>query len=163
MNKNHIFAYVFLYCFMFIINSFGNSFDNLKIDSKRFKARGDSLIFDGSVYVNRNKDFLKANRATLKFYTKKDGTKAIKRYTAKGNVYLKVKEHNNTLIVKGDEVVYSPLIKKYVIYGNGYIKDTKHNREISGDKIFIDLLQGTTQVQGSGEAPVEFIIRANEQ
>ncbi len=163
MNKNYIFVYVFLYCFMFIINCFANSFDNLKIDSKRFKARGDSLVFDGGVYVNRNKDFLKANRAILKFYTKKDGSKAIKRYTAKGNVYLTIKEHNNTLIVKGDEVVYSPLIKKYVIYGNGYIKDTKHNREISGDKIFIDLLQGTTQVQGSGEAPVEFIIRANKQ
>lgn len=163
MVKNLINKYVLIACVVFANMCWGMGFDYIKIDSKKFKAKDDSLSFEGSVYINRNKDFLKASRATLKFYTKKDGTKAIKRYTAKGNVYLKVKEHNNILIVKGDEVVYSPLIKKYVIYGNGYIKDTKHNREISGDKIFIDLLQGTTQVQGSGEAPVEFIIRANEQ
>jgi lipopolysaccharide transport protein LptA len=158
------YIFIILFCFCLLSVSFvtAKNFEYVSIKSKKVKIRSDTIVFEKKVVLKRNKDFLKAKKIIVKFRKRKEKEKKIIRYTALGKASLKIIEHNNILIARGDEIVYSPLLKKYVIYGNGYLKDTKNKREISGDKISIDLTQGTTRIDGSGDAPVEFIIKADE-
>ncbi len=128
----------------------------LKIVADKFSAdemEGIS-IFTGNVKIKRYHDELNATKVTI--YTNADNkpTKLI----ADGNVSFKVETKSLAKYVgAAQKVIYLPLKKEYKFYGNVHLKQLNEKKEILGNEVTLNTINGTAYAKGLEQAPVIMI------
>jgi len=135
--------------------------DKLIIDAKNFEtndAKGLST-FTGNVKLKLTKDKLSSDKLEIyvKAQTKGKNKKPLK-YIATGNVNFEIFSKKKHYKGKGNKVIYNPIKQEYTVIGNGYIKEVSEDRELFGERIFINQLNGSAKVSGSKKKPVRFIL-----
>ncbi|MSN96017.1 lipopolysaccharide transport periplasmic protein LptA [Campylobacter sp. FMV-PI01] len=122
-------------------------------------------ILSGNVFVKKsNLDTLKSDKITIYF----DDNKQPLRYIATGNVKFEILIDNNKYNGHGDKLTYISANKKYILEGSAWISDIKTKREVFGDEITINQLEGKYEVKSlesnktQSKKPVKFIFKVKE-
>lgn len=115
----------------------------------------------GNVYVKKgNYDTLNANEVTI--YFNKD-RKPIK-YVATGNARFKGILKNKHYDGKANKITYEPQKKLYILSGNAYLHEVETKKEVFGDLITIDQLNGAYKVESlKSKRPARLIFEVNEK
>jgi len=128
----------------------------LKIKADEF--RGDQnkgiSIFSGHVRITKVHDELNASKVTV--YTDKKN-KPIK-FVALGDVSFKI-ETDKGAHYRGvaQKVVYLPLKKEYHFFGNVHLKQLDDKKEIFGDEVILQAINGKAYAKGIKKEPVIMI------
>ena len=111
-------------------------------------------VFSGHVRITRGSDELNASKVTVYTDTKHQPTKM----TAEGHVSFYIKTDNNTSY-KGvaEKVVYLPTQKEYQFYKDVHLQQLNNKREIDGDKIILNIINGKAVASGASCEPVTMI------
>ncbi len=134
----------------------------LKIVADTFSAdelKGIS-IFTGNVKIKRYHDELNATKVTI--YTDKDNKPT--KFMAIGDVSFKV-ETEALAKYEGvaQKVIYLPLKKEYKFYGNVHLKQVNEKKEILGNEVTLNAIDGTANANGLKKAPVIMIFDMKDE
>ncbi len=134
----------------------------LKIVADKFSAdemKGIS-IFTGNVKIKKYHDELNATKVTI--YT--DENNKPTKFIALGNVSFKV-ETEALAKYEGvaQKVVYLPLKKEYRFYGNVHLKQINERKEILGDEVILNTIDGKANAKGLKKAPVIMIFDMKDE
>lgn len=100
-------------------------------------------ILTGNVHVKKGKfDTLNSDKITIYFDKEKQPTK----YIATGNARFKILINENHYNGKGDVLTYEPATEVYTLKGNAWIEEVQTKREVFGDIITINQLDGKYEV-----------------
>ena len=134
----------------------------LKIVADKFSAdeiKGIS-IFTGNVKIKKYHDELNATKVTI--YTDKNNKPT--KFIAIGDVSFKV-ETESLARYEGvaQKVIYLPLKKEYRFYGNVHLKQINEKKEILGDEVTLNTIDGTANAKGLKKAPVIMIFDMKDE
>lgn len=134
----------------------------LKIVADKFTAdeiKGVS-VFTGHVNIIKYHDELNANEVTI--YTDKQN-KPIK-FVAVGDVSFKV-ETKELAKYEGvaQKVIYLPLQKEYKFYVDVHLKQVNKKKEILGDEVILNTIDGKANAKGLKKAPVIMIFDMKDE
>jgi lipopolysaccharide export system protein LptA len=129
-----------------------NSFDG---DEKKGVS-----IFTGDVKMKKGFDELNATKVTIYTDKKHDPIKMV----AEGDVSFFVKtENNSTYTGKAQKTVYFPKIKEYQFYTNVHLRQLNERKQIDGDKVILNTLDGKAIAIGAKKEPVVMIFHLKDQ
>ena len=134
----------------------------LKIVADKFSAdeiKGIS-IFTGNVKIKKYHDELNATKVTI--YTDKSNKPT--KFVAIGDVSFKV-ETQALAQYKGvaQKVIYLPLKKEYRFYGDVHLKQINERKEILGDEVTLNTIDGKANAKGLKKAPVIMIFDIKDE
>lgn len=134
----------------FAISLFGAE---LKIKADSFHAdqsKGIS-VFIGNVNIIKSNDELNASQVTVYTDKKNQPTKFI----AIGNVSFKIKTKDNAEYEgTANKVIYKPMKKEYYFYENVILKQINEKKEIEGDEVILNTVDGKAYAKGLAKKPV---------
>lgn len=134
----------------------------LKIKADLFKADENKGVseFIGNVNVLKKNDELNASSVTV--FTDEQN-KPVK-YIATGNVNFKIEtKHSSTYEGTANRVVYIPLKKEYHFYENVHLKQIDEKKEIIGDRVILNIVDGKAYAKGLIQEPVIMIFDIKEE
>ncbi len=146
---------------MLFLSSLGFA-SQLKVIANNF--HGDEAhefsIFTGNVKITRGVDELNASKVTIYMNKKHQPIKTI----ADGNVSFFVKTDNN-ISYRGvaQKAIYFPQKKEYQFFKHVHLWQLNNKREIHGDKIFLNLINGTAVAHGANAQPVVMIFNIRDK
>lgn len=112
--------------------------DNFLADEIKLES-----ILTGNVYVKKGAyDTLESDKIVIYFNEKKEPIK----YVATGNARFKILINKSHYNGKGNELTYLPLEDKYILTGNAWIEEVETKREVFGDIITVNQLNGKYEV-----------------
>ena len=128
----------------------------LKIKADEFKGdqnKGIS-IFTGHVRIKKVNDELNASKVTVYTDKKNKPTK----FVAVGDASFKIQTEQGTHY-RGvaQKVIYLPLKKEYHFFGNVHLKQFDDKKEIFGDEVILQVIDGKAYAKGIGKEPVIMI------
>ncbi len=127
--------------------------EQLKVVAKSFNGDEKSgiTIFKGDVKITKGSDNLDADVVTIHTNAKRKPTK----YVAQGNVSFYIKTETNA-IYKGTagKAVFVPLKKEYHFYKNVHIEQVDQKKEINGEEVIINTVEGKARAKGGDSKPV---------
>lgn len=136
--------------------------EKIEITSNTFVADDKKKIteFIGNVKVKKGEDTIEAERLIVTLSPKNEPL----RYVAEGKVKLLLTTENGSRY-KGSayRAVYNSQKQQYELNGNVKIMEVKTERELQGDRIVLDQLDGKAQVFGKDNKPVKFIFSVDTQ
>ncbi|MBR8462553.1 lipopolysaccharide transport periplasmic protein LptA [Campylobacter sp. faydin G-24] len=147
---------------VFFISTFVAFAEQVEITSDSFFADEGKQIgeFNGNVYIKKgNYDELKANKVIVHF----DKNRQPVKYIATGNAKLKLVIKDKHYDGKGDTLTYEPTTQIYTVIGNGYIHEVETDKNIYGEKIVVNQLNGTYNVNSGDKKPVKFIFQVEDK
>lgn len=138
---------------------FGNE---LKVTADSFD--GDEkqriAIFQGDVKIKRGVDELNASKVTIYTDEKHEPIKMV----AEGNVSFFVKTDNNsTYTGQAQKTIYLPKIKEYQFYTNVHLRQINEKKQIDGDKVILNTIDGKAIAQGANKEPVIMIFNIKDK
>ena len=144
-----------------LVASFSAHAEELKVVAESFEAdeqKGYS-IFKGNVVLTKGLDELNASKVTVFVDKERKPTKFI----AKGNVSFVI----NTLAEdvysgKAQEVRFFPQHKEYHFYTDVHLVQRNKQKEITGDEVIVDLVDGRAFAKGAKKKPVIMIFNIEE-
>ena len=117
-------------------------------------------IFEGDVKMYRAKDHFVSQKLKIVMSAidpnKPEQKREIIQYIATGDVDFEIFGENIHYKGKGGSIVYEPQKHKYKVSGDGDVEDLIANRKLVGDIIYIDMISGEANVEGSENKPVRF-------
>lgn len=138
---------------------FGNE---LKVTADSFNGdeKKGIAIFKGDVKIKRGVDELNASKVTIYTDVKHDPTKMI----AEGDVsFFVTTENNSTYIGKAQKTIYLPKIKEYQFYTNVHLRQLNEKKQIDGDKVILNTINGKAVAQGAKKEPVIMIFNIKDK
>lgn len=138
---------------------FGNE---LKVTADSFDGdeKQGIAIFKGEVKIKRGVDELNASKVTIYTDDKHQPIKMI----AEGDVSFFVKtENNSTYIGKAQKTIYLPKIKEYQFYTNVHLRQVNEKKQIDGDKVILNTIDGKAIAQGAKKEPVIMIFNIKDK
>jgi lipopolysaccharide transport protein LptA len=132
---------------------------DVDIQADKFEANKEKnlVLFTGNVSMVKGEDSLLCKELTVFTKLSPDTNKTVvQKYIAVGNVSLKLKRPDTTMIGNGDKITYDIDEKVYLIEGNGYLEDVNASRVIQGDRIAVDEVSGNTKIDSKKDKPVQF-------
>jgi len=134
----------------------------LKITSDTFSAdenRGVS-IFKGSVNILQDKDELNASEVSI--YTNKNNKPT--KFIALGNVSFTIETKQGAKYTgAANRVIYFPVKKEYHFFQNVHLKQLDEKKEISGDEVVLQTLDGKAYAKGMVKKPVIMIFDIDDE
>ncbi|MDX1294987.1 MAG: lipopolysaccharide transport periplasmic protein LptA [Sulfurimonadaceae bacterium] len=135
--------------------------EELKVVAKNFEA--DELkgytIFTGNVAMSKGSDEFNASKVTVYVDKNRKPTKFI----AKGKVsFLITTLTQDVYKGKAEEVHFFPQKKEYRFYNNVHIKQLNKPKEINGDEVVIDVIEGRAYAKGAEQKPVIMIFNIED-
>ncbi len=133
----------------------------LKVKANSFKADEESgtSIFSGKVNVIQGGDELNASRVEIYMDKKHKPT----RFVAIGNVSFKIEtKKDNIYIGQAQRVVYLPLKKEYHFFKSVHLKQLNAKKEIIGEEVFLNTVDGKAYAKGAKNEPVIMIFNIND-
>ena len=128
----------------------------LKIKANSFSADENSgiSVFNGDVNVIKKNDELNASEVTI--YTDKSNQPT--KFVAVGSVSFKI-QTKKSIKYEGsaEKVIYLPSEKKYTFYDNVHLKQIGEKKEILGDEVVLDIVEGKAYAKGLKKGPVIMI------
>ncbi|MBU0632402.1 lipopolysaccharide transport periplasmic protein LptA [bacterium] len=138
---------------------FGNE---LKVTADSFDGdeKKGIAIFKGDVKIKRGVDELNASKVTIYTDVKHDPTKMI----AEGDVsFFVTTENNSTYVGKAQKTIYLPKIKEYRFYTNVHLRQLNEKKQIDGDKVILNTINGKAVAQGAKKEPVIMIFNIKDK
>lgn len=134
----------------------------LKVVADNFTAdeiKGIS-IFTGHVNIQRYHDELNATKVTI--YTDKNNKPT--KFVAVGDVAFKVETEKKAKYAGvAQKVIYLPLKKEYRFYKNVHLKQINEKKEILGDEVILNSIDGKAKAKGLKKAPVIMIFDMKDE
>lgn len=148
---------IILLSLLFITTLFSSQ---VEITAKSFSADETKLTseFIGNVNIIKESDKLTADRVLVNFNKQKQPIK----YTATGNVKVKMKMNDKTYDATGHKLTYEPNENRYILLQNAFLHEIDTDKKIYGEKIEINQLTGTYKVDGNN-TPVKFIFQIEDK
>jgi len=134
----------------------------LKIKADEF--RGDQnkgvSIFTGHVRIKKVNDELNASKVTI--YTDKNNKPT--KFVAIGDASFKIQTKQGTNY-RGvaQKVIYLPLKKEYHFFGNVHLKQLNDKKEIFGDEVILQTIDGKAYAKGVDKEPVIMIFDIQDE
>ena len=117
-------------------------------------------IFKGDVKIKKGIDELNASKVTI--YT--DPHHEPVKMVAEGDVSFFVQtENNSTYTGVAQKTVYLPKIKEYQFYTNVRLRQLNEKKQIEGDKIILNTINGKAIAQGAHKEPVIMIFNIKDK
>lgn len=133
----------------------------LKVIAKNFEADEQKgyTIFTGDVRMTKGSDEFNASKVTVYVDADRKPTK----FVAVGNVsFLVTTMTADVYSGKAEEVRFFPQTKEYRFYTNVHIKQLNKQKEINGDEVIVDLIQGKAFAKGADKKPVIMIFNIED-
>jgi lipopolysaccharide export system protein LptA len=133
----------------------------IEITADKFAADEKKLMseFSGNVTIVKEKDTLSANAVTINFNEQKQPAK----YTAFGNVSVKMFLNDKYYDAYGDKLIYEPNINKYTLEGGAFLREIDTDKKVYGEKIEVNQVEGTYSVEGKSAKPAKFIFQIEDK
>ena len=128
----------------------------LKIKADEFKGdqnKGIS-IFSGHVRIKKVNDELNASKVTVYTDKKNKPTKFVAQGDASFTIETEKGSHYSGIAQK---VVYLPLKKEYHFFGNVHLKQLDDKKEIFGEEVVLQAIDGKAYAKGAKKNPVIMI------
>lgn len=129
--------------------------DNIFINEK--------LLFSeltGNVSVKKgNTDSLTSKKLNIYF----DKNKQPLKYVAQGNAKFKGLLDGKHYEGKAQKIIYEPQNSKYTLIGDAFIREIDTDKRVYGNKINVDEVKGTYEVEGDNKKPVRLIFDIEEK
>ena len=136
--------------------------EELKIIANSFDGdeKKGVTVFKGNVKIT--KGFDKLNAQIVKVFTNAKHTPT--KYVAKGKVTFFLKSENNaTYKGKAGKAVFYPLTKEYHFYKDVNIRQLDQKKQIIGEEVVINTVEGTAKANGDGKKPVVMTFELEEK
>ncbi len=134
----------------------------LKIKADEFKGdqnKGIS-IFTGHVRIKKVNDELNASKVTVYTDKKNKPTK----FVAVGDASFKIQtEQGARYRGVAQKVIYLPLKKEYHFFGNVHLKQLDDKKEIFGDEVILQAIDGKAYAKGIEKEPVIMIFDIKDE
>ena len=133
----------------------------LHIQSVSFHADQNTgvSIFQGDVKIKKEMDELNASKVTV--YTDKHN-KPIK-LVASGDVSFYIQtEQKNRYKGKAQKVIYLPQKKEYKFFTNVHLSQINEKKEILGDEVILNTIEGKAYAKGVKSEPVIMIFKLED-
>lgn len=128
----------------------------LKIKANLFNAdqkKGIS-IFKGDVNVLRGNDELNASKVTVYTNSEQKPTK----FVVEGDASFYIKTLEGAVYKgKAQKVIYLPLEKEYHFFKDVHLKQINEKKEIIGEEVFLNTIEGKAYAKGADKEPVIMI------
>ena len=136
--------------------------EELKVKADEFSAdqnKGIS-IFTGHVRIKKVNDELNASKVTI--YTDKNNKPT--KFIALGDASFVIKTQEGA-IYRGvaQKVVYFPLKKEYHFFGDVHLKQIDDKKEIFGDAVILQTIDGKAYAKGVAKEPVIMIFDIKDE
>jgi len=136
---------------LFLTTSLFGAELKIKADSFRADQSNGVSVFSGNVNIIKSNDELNASQVTVFTDNKNQPTKFI----AIGNVSFKIKTKENAEYEgTANKVIYKPLKKEYYFYENVLLKQINEKKEIEGDEVILNTVDGKAYAKGLEKKPV---------
>lgn len=148
--------------FLILVSPLFAEKEKIEITSNTFVADDKKKIteFIGNVKVKKGEDTIEAERLIVTLSSKNEPL----RYVAEGKVKLLLTtENGNRYRGSSYRAVYNSQKQQYELNGNVKITEIKTERELQGERIVLDQVDGKAQVFGKGNKPVKFIFSVDSQ
>lgn len=133
----------------------------LKVTSKLYEGNDKKGISVFSGNVNILRDFDELNTSTLTIFTDKN-RKPLK-FVAEGGVsFYIVTDNNNSYAGKAKKVIYKTKMKEYIFEGNVHLQQLNKKKDIQGEKVLLNLVEGFAKAQGDNNKPVRMIFEIDD-
>jgi len=134
----------------------------LIVKANSFKAdeKAGLSVFKGNVHIIKEHDELNASKLTIFTNKKHEPTK----YIALGNVSFTIVTKNGALYEGvAQKVIYKPLTKEYYFYKDVYLKQVNEKKEIIGNEVVLNTIDGKAYAKGEQSGPVIMIFNIPEE
>ncbi len=134
------------------------SAQELKVVAQSFESDETKGIttFKGNVQMKKGVDELNASKIII--YTTK--IREPKKFVAQGNVSFYIHtENNDSYTGVAGKVEYTPKSKEYTFYKNVHLLQLNEHKEIHGEKVMVNLVDGKALAQGKKSEPVIMIFK----
>jgi len=116
-------------------------------------------VFEGDVNIIKDSDELNASKVTVYLNQERKPTK----FVAEKDVSFFIKTQDGALYSgKAQKVIYLPLAKEYRFYKQVNLKQLDENKEIIGEEVFLNSIEGKAYAKGGEKEPVIMIFDLNE-
>jgi len=134
----------------------------LKVKSDSFYAdqkKGFS-VFTGNVNIIRGSDELNASKVTIYTDEKNQPTK----FVSEGKSSFKIKAEDGSMYKgKAHKVVYLPNKKEYQFFKNVHLKQLDKRKEIIGEEVVLNTVDGKATAKGAKNEPVIMIFNIEDK
>jgi lipopolysaccharide export system protein LptA len=135
--------------------------EELKVVAKNFEAdeKKGYTVFTGNVAMSKGSDEFNASKVTVYVDKNRKPTKFI----AKGSVSFRITTQTHD-IYRGNaqEVHFFPQKKEYHFFNDVHIKQLNKPKEINGDEVVIDVIEGRAYAKGAERKPVIMIFNIDD-
>ena len=146
---------------LLLLANFANA-SELQIKANSFNAdenKGIS-IFKGNVSIKKEQDELNASKVTVYTNKKNEPTK----FVANGKVSFVIQtQKGSTYNGKAGKVIYLPNKKEYHFFKNVHLRQLDDKKEIIGDEVLLNTIEGKAYAKGAGLKPVIMIFNVKEK
>ncbi len=132
----------------------------VKANSFKTDEKAGLSVFKGDVHIVKESDELNASELTI--FTNKEHKPT--KYIAKGDVSFTIATKNGA-IYKGvaQKVIYKPAKKEYYFYKDVYLKQVNEKKEIIGNEVVLNTIDGKAYAKGKQSGPVIMIFDIPEE
>ena len=144
-----------------LLLSFAADAEELKVVAKNFEADEQKgyTIFTGDVVMTKSSDEFNASKVTVYVDENRKPTKFI----AVGDVSFKITTMTGDLYAgKAQEARFFPQKKEYRFYTDVHIRQLNKQKEINGDEVIVDLIEGRAFAKGADKKPVIMIFNIDD-
>jgi len=116
-------------------------------------------VFEGDVNIIKDSDELNASKVTVYLNQERKPTK----FVAEKDVSFFIKTQDGALYSgKAQKVIYLPLKKEYRFYKQVKLKQLDENKEIIGEEVVLESIEGKAYAKGGEKEPIIMIFDLNE-
>ncbi len=136
--------------------------EELKIKAESFDsdAKAGLSVFKGSVEIRMGDDELNASTVTI--FTDKE-RKPVK-FIAEKDVSFYIKSDNNaTYQGRAQKAVFIPKQKEYRFLGDVHLKQLDEKKQIDGEEVIVNTLEGRAIAKGAKKEPVIMIFQLDDE
>jgi len=134
----------------------------LQIKANSFSASEDKglSIFKGKVNIKKENDEINASKVIVYTNKQNDPTK----FVASGKVSFVIQTKQGAIYNgKAGKVIYLPNKKEYHFIKNVHLKQLDDKKEIIGDEVFLNTIEGKAYAKGVNSEPVIMIFNIKEK
>jgi len=146
---------------LLLLVNFANA-SELQIKANSFNADENTgiSVFNGNVSIQKEHDELNASKVVV--YTNKKNEPI--KFVANGKVSFMIETKQGAIYTgKAEKVIYLPNKKEYHFFKNVHLKQLDDKKEIIGDEVLLNTIEGRAYAKGVQSEPVIMIFNIKEK
>jgi len=146
---------------LLLLANFANA-SELQIKANSFNADENKglSVFKGHVNIKKEHDELNASKVVVYTNTQNEPTK----FVANGKVSFVIETKEGTIYSgQAEKVIYLPNKKEYHFFKNVHLRQLDDKKEIIGDEVLLNTIEGKAYAKGVKSKPVIMIFNIKEK